>query len=70
MASRTIGGMSSYRAISRYLSGQLDQRPAAGVVDTTDRWKLKSREWAKVRQVMAIDVNVMELGGRQEQEER
>ena len=48
------------------LSGQLDERPAAGVVDAADRWKLKTREGPQVGQVVAIEVDVMELGDRQQ----
>ncbi len=51
------------------LSGQLDERPAAGVVDAADRWKLKTREGPEVGQVVAIEVDVMELGDRQQRGE-
>ena len=51
------------------LSSQLDERPAAGVVDVADRWELKTREGPQVGQVVAIEVDVMELGDRQQRGE-
>jgi hypothetical protein len=51
------------------LPGQLDERPPAGVVDVADRWELKTREGPQVRQVLAIEVDVMDLGDREQRGE-
>ena len=51
------------------LSGQLDERSAVGIVDVADRGELKAREGPQVGQVVAIEVDVMELGDRQQRSE-
>ncbi len=51
------------------LSGQLDERPAVGIVDAADRGELKTRERPQVGQVVAIEVDVMQLGDRQQRAE-
>src|SRR4029450_4493178 len=39
--------------------GEPDERLAVDVVDVTDRWKLESCERPRVRQVFAIDIDVV-----------
>ena len=48
------------------LPGQLDKRPVAGIVDVADGRELEAREGSEVRQVVAVEVHVADLGGRQQ----
>jgi hypothetical protein len=51
------------------LSGQLHERPAAGIVDVADGGELRTHEGPQVGQVVAIEVHVMDLGDRQQRGE-
>ena len=48
------------------LPRELDERDAVGVVDVADGRKLEPGEWTEVGQVIAIDVDVMQRGQREQ----
>jgi hypothetical protein len=56
----------AYFVISGDLAGlgcHLLERPAVGIVDVSDGWKLKPGESAQIRQIVSIEVEVIKTSG-------